>query len=67
MTYPPAVRSIHDLPRSTSPPVTLALFGVAAVVFTVLAAVVHTVSERRQQRRIQQQWEERERSLNRKP
>ncbi|HET8530001.1 MAG TPA: hypothetical protein VFZ82_12570 [Methylomirabilota bacterium] len=46
---------------------TLALFGVAAVVFTVLAAVVHTVSERRQQRRIQQQWEERERSLNRKP
>jgi hypothetical protein len=47
--------------------VTLALFGVAAVVFTVLAAAVHTVSERRQQRRIQQQWEERERSLNRKP
>jgi len=46
---------------------TLALFGVGAVVFTVLAAVVHTVSERRQQRRIQRQWEERERSLNRKP
>jgi hypothetical protein len=46
---------------------TLALCGVAAVVFTVLAAVVHTVSERRQQRRIQQQWEERERSLNRRP
>jgi hypothetical protein len=46
---------------------TLALFGVAAVVFTVLAAIVKTVSERRQQRRIQQQWEERERSLNRKP
>jgi hypothetical protein len=49
------------------PPVTLALFGIAAVVFSVLVGVVHTVSERRQQRRIQQQWEERERSLNRKP
>ncbi|HEX9478193.1 MAG TPA: hypothetical protein VGA90_05500 [Methylomirabilota bacterium] len=46
---------------------TLALFGVAAVVFSILLGVVHTVSERRQQRRIQQQWEQRERSLNRKP
>jgi hypothetical protein len=46
---------------------TLALFGVAAVVFSILLGVVHTVSERRQQRRIQQQWERRERSLNRKP
>ena len=45
----------------------LALFGVAAVVFSILLGVVHTVSERRQQRRIQQQWEERERSLTRKP
>ena len=45
----------------------LALFGVAAVVFSILLGVVHTVSERRQQRRIQQQWEERERLLNRKP
>jgi len=45
----------------------LALFGVAAVVFSILLGVVHTVSERRQQRRIQQQWEQRERSLNRKP
>ncbi|HMB88830.1 MAG TPA: hypothetical protein VNQ72_16515 [Candidatus Dormibacteraeota bacterium] len=45
----------------------LALFGVAAVVFSILLGVVHTVSERRQQRRIQRQWEERERSLNRKP
>ena len=49
------------------PPMTLALFGIAAVVFSVLLGVVHTVSERRQQRRIRQQWEERERSLNRKP
>ena len=46
---------------------TLALFGVAAVVFSILLGVVHTVSERRQQRRIQGQWEARERSLNRKP
>ncbi len=46
---------------------TLALFGVAAVVFSILLGVVHIVSERRQQRRIQQQWEQRERSLNRKP
>jgi len=46
---------------------TLALFGVAAVVFSILLDVVHIVSERRQQRRIQQQWEQRERSLNRKP
>jgi heme exporter protein D len=46
---------------------TLALFGVAAVVFSILLGVVHTVSERRQQRRIQQRWEQRERSLNRKP
>ncbi|MGH7317893.1 MAG: hypothetical protein ACREJS_16725 [Candidatus Rokuibacteriota bacterium] len=46
---------------------TLALVGLAAVVFTVLAGVVHTVSERRRQRRTQQQWEERERLLNRKP
>jgi hypothetical protein len=47
--------------------VTLALLGIAAVVFSVLLGVVHIVSERRQQRRIQQQWQERERSLNRKP
>jgi heme exporter protein D len=45
----------------------LAFFGIAAVVFSILLGVVHTVSERRQQRRIQQQWEARERSLNRKP
>jgi hypothetical protein len=45
----------------------LAFFGIAAVVFSILLGVVHTVSERRQRRRIQQQWEERERSLNRKP
>jgi heme/copper-type cytochrome/quinol oxidase subunit 2 len=45
----------------------LAFFGIAAVVFSILLGVVHTVSERRQQRRIQQQWEERERLLNRKP
>ena len=46
---------------------TLALVGIAAVVFTLLFGLVHTVSERRQQRRMQEQWEERERSLNRKP
>jgi hypothetical protein len=46
---------------------TLALVGIAAVVFSVCVGVVHTVTERRQQRRIQQQWEERERSLNREP
>ncbi|MGH7300599.1 MAG: hypothetical protein ACREKQ_15245 [Candidatus Rokuibacteriota bacterium] len=46
---------------------TLALVGLAAVVFTVLASLAYTVSERRQQRRAQQQWEERERRLNRKP
>ena len=41
--------------------------GIAAVVFTLLFGLVHTVSERRQQRRMQEQWEERERSHNRKP
>jgi heme exporter protein D len=46
---------------------TLAFLGVAAVVFSLLFGLVHTVSERRQQRRIRRQWEERERSLNRKP
>ena len=46
---------------------TLTIVGIAAVVFTLLLGLVHTVSERRQQRRMQQQWEERERSLNRKP
>ena len=46
---------------------TLALVGLAAVVFTALAGVVHAVTERRRLRRTQQQWEERERLLNRKP
>jgi hypothetical protein len=46
---------------------TLALVGIAAVAFSILYGVVHTVSERRHQRRMQQQWEERERSLNRRP
>jgi len=45
----------------------LALLAIAAVVFSVLLGVVHTVTERRQQRRIQEQWEARERSLNREP
>jgi type II secretory pathway pseudopilin PulG len=46
----------------------LAIFGIAAaVVFSVLLGVVHVVSERQQQRRVQRQWEERERSLSRKP
>jgi len=35
-------------------------------VFAILYGVVHTVTERSQQRRLQQQWEERERSLNRR-
>jgi hypothetical protein len=47
--------------------VTLALVGLAAVVFTALVSVVHTITERRRLRRTQQQWEERERLLNRKP
>jgi hypothetical protein len=46
---------------------TLALVGLAAVVFTALVGVVHTVTERRRRRRTQLQWEERERLLNRKP
>ena len=43
------------------------LVGVAAVVFAVLSGAVHTVWQRRQQRRARRQWEERERFLNRKP
>ena len=46
---------------------TIALFGAGVVVFGILFGVVHTVSERRQQRRVRQQWEERERSLNGEP
>ena len=44
---------------------TLALIAIAVVVFTALVGVVHTVTERRRLRRTQQQWEERERLLNR--
>jgi uncharacterized protein (DUF2062 family) len=64
---PHGLRSIHELDRPVSPPMTFALVGIAAVVFSILFGVVHTVSERRQQRRMQAQWEERERALNRKP
>jgi hypothetical protein len=46
---------------------TLVLVGLAAVVFAVLAGVVHTVWQRRHHRRTRQQWEERERLLDRKP
>lgn len=46
---------------------TLVLIGLAAVVFAVLAGVVHTVWQRRHHRRTQQQWEERERLLDRRP
>lgn len=46
---------------------TAILLGAAVVVFGILYGVVHTVSERRQQRRVRQQWEARERSLNREP
>ena len=45
---------------------TLALIiALAVVVFAALVGVVHTVTERRRVRRTQQQWEERERLLNR--
>ncbi|HZP35735.1 MAG TPA: hypothetical protein VFE48_04475 [Methylomirabilota bacterium] len=44
----------------------LALFGIAAVVFSVLVGVVQTVSTRRQQRHMKRQWEERERLLDRR-
>jgi len=43
---------------------TIALLGAGVVVFGILFGAVHTVSERRQQRRVREQWEERERSLN---
>jgi ABC-type spermidine/putrescine transport system permease subunit II len=45
---------------------TSVLVGIAAVVFAVLAGTVHTVWERRRQRRAREQWEERERLLNRR-
>ena len=46
---------------------TLALLGVAAAVtFSLLFGLVHKVSERRSKRRLAQQWEERERALNRR-
>jgi hypothetical protein len=44
---------------------TLALVGIAVVVFTALVAIVQAITERRRLRRTQQQWEERERLLNR--
>jgi hypothetical protein len=46
--------------------VTLALLAVAAVVFSLLFGLVHKVTERRTKRRLLQQWEERERALNRR-
>ena len=46
---------------------TLALVGLAVVVFTALVVVVHVVTERRRLRRAHQQWKERERLLDRKP
>jgi len=46
---------------------TAILLGAGVVVFGILYGVVHTVSERRQQRRVRQQCESRERSLNREP
>ncbi len=46
---------------------TAILVGAGMVVFGILYGVVHTVSGRRQRRRVRQQWEERERSLNREP
>jgi len=44
---------------------TIALLGIAAAVFSILFGVIHTVSERRSKQRLQRQWEERERALNR--
>jgi hypothetical protein len=66
---PSGLRSGHalDLPERSPMTLMLALFGIAALVFSILFGVVHTVSERRQQRRMQEKWEERERSFNRKP
>lgn len=46
---------------------TVVLVGLAAVLFTALVGVIHTVTERRRLRRTQEQWEEREHLLNRKP
>jgi len=42
-----------------------ALLGIATVVFSLLFGAVYNISERRTRRRLQEQWEERERSLNR--
>jgi uncharacterized membrane protein len=44
-----------------------ALVVIAAIVFTLFVVVGQVVWERRQRRRAQEQWEARERSLNRKP
>ena len=57
----------YELDAAALAPMTLALVGLAAVVFTALVGVVHTVTERRRLRRTQEQWEERERLLNREP
>ena len=46
---------------------TAVLLGAGLVVFGILVGVVHTVSQRRHQRRLREQWEERERLLNREP
>jgi hypothetical protein len=43
----------------------LILFVLAGVLFAALAAGVHVVWQRRQQRRSREQWNERERLLNR--
>ena len=56
-----------DLETAGSSPMTVLLVVIAVVLFTVLASLVHTVWERRQHRRTREQWEERERLLNRKP
>ncbi len=45
----------------------LALVATGGIVFAILYGVVHTVTERRHQRSLQRQWEERERSLDRRP
>jgi hypothetical protein len=64
---PRTVGCEYGLQAADPASMTLALVGLAAVVFTALVGVVHTVTERRRLRRTQEQWEERERLLNRKP
>ena len=64
---PGTIGCVHGRRAAAPLAVTLALVALAAVVFTALVGVVHTVTERRRVRRSQEQWEERERLLDREP